>query len=85
MDITPDKKLIAVGDDFGQIKVYRCPALKSSQKCVRLSGHSSMVPKVRYYNSDPECKYLISAGGMDRTYIQWRQVKAIKDDHDDEK
>lgn len=76
VDSTPDRGLIAAGDDFGSVCVYKGPILKNTQNCRRLTGHSEHVPRVRFYNNDPEDKFLISAGGNDRTYIQWKQVPA---------
>lgn len=39
-----------------------------------MTGHSEHVPRVRFYNGDEECNYFISAGGNDRTFIQWKEV-----------
>lgn len=50
VDITPDKKTIAVGDDFGSVCIYKCPVLKNTQACRRMTGHSEHVPRVRFYN-----------------------------------
>ena len=49
-----------------------------------MTGHSEHVPRVRFYNSDDVDRYMISAGGMDRTYIQWREVPAIDGDDEEE-
>jgi hypothetical protein len=44
-----------------------------------MTGHAEHIPKVRWYNNDDEHAYIISAGGMDRSYIQWKQVPAPKE------
>ena len=50
-----------------------------------MTGHSEHVPRVRFYNSDDVDRFMISAGGMDRTYIQWKEVPAIGDSDEEEK
>lgn len=52
-DATRDRTLIAAGDDFGSVCVYKCPILKNTQNCRRLTGHSEHVPRVRFYENDP--------------------------------
>jgi len=73
VDASGDRKLVAAGDDFGSVRVFRYPVLKTSHQCRRMTGHSEHVPRVRFYNSGDE-QYLISGGGNDRTYIQWKAV-----------
>lgn len=65
---------MVAGDDFGSIAVYKFPVLKNTQPCRRMTGHSEHVPRARFYNKDDECTYIISAGGNDRTYIQWKEA-----------
>jgi len=69
-----NRSMLVTGDDFGSINVYRFPVLKNSQQCRRYTGHSEHVPRVRFYEKDELENYIISAGGNDRSYIQWRQV-----------
>lgn len=77
VDATADRSLVAAGDDFGTVCVYRLPILKNTQNCRRLTGHSEHVPRVRFWNDDPDgTRWLVSAGGNDRTYIQWKEVPA---------
>ena len=75
VDATEDRKLIVCGDDFGSITVYNFPVLKNSHQCRRLTGHSEHVPRTRFYNQGDD-RYIISAGGNDRTYIQWKEAPA---------
>jgi len=82
VDATQDRKYICSGDDFGSMTVYRFPVLKNTQPGRRMTGHSEHVPRVRFYNSDDMDNYIISSGGMDRTYIQWKEVP-LKDDMED--
>ena len=73
VDATADRTLVAAGDDFGSVRVFRYPALKQGHQCRRMTGHSEHVSRVRFYNQGDQ-PYLISAGGNDRTYIQWKAV-----------
>lgn len=78
VDASADRRLMVAGDDFGTICVYKFPVLRNTQPCRRLTGHSEHIPKVRFWNGD-EFKsqkvdnYIISAGGNDKTYIQWKE------------
>jgi len=74
VDTTEDRTLLAASDDDGTICVYRFPVLRNNHECVRVSGHSEHVSRVRWYETDDE-KFMISSGGMDNTYIQWKMVK----------
>ena len=38
-----------------------------------MTGHSEHVPRARFYN-ETAGNYVISCGGNDRTYIQWKEV-----------
>jgi hypothetical protein len=74
VDSNAGRTLLAVGDDTGTLCVYRYPVKSSNNDCVRLGGHSSHVSKVRFFeNSNPEDARILTAGGYDRCYIQWRQ------------
>lgn len=80
VDANNERSLIAASDDFGSLTVYRFPCLNNKQDCRRLSGHAEHVVRVRFYEELPEqegdegYERLITAGGMDRTYIQWKAV-----------
>lgn len=84
VDINSNQSLIAAADDFGSLNVYRFPCVKNTQDCRRIGGHSEHVTRVKFYeNSDDksnEC--IITAGGMDRTYIQWKAVAVPPKDSD---
>ena len=69
VDASADRKYVVAGDDFGSIAIYKFPVLKNTQPCRRMTGHSEHVPRVRFYNSDKNERYIISAGGNDRSYI----------------
>jgi len=75
VDADESRRLVACGDDFGSVTVYRFPVSKNSHQCLKLTGHSEHVPRVRFYNKEGGA-YIISSGGNDRTYCQWKEVAA---------
>jgi len=93
VDCNKDRSLIAVGDDCGTLCLYRYPARNNMHDCQRHGGHSSHVTKVRFYETEnPEEARIITAGGYDRSYIQWKPVKegrnanneGNQEEHDDQ-
>ena len=61
-----EAKLIATGDDFGKVNLFRYPCLEQSNEKKSFSGHSSHVMNVLFSQNS-----LLSAGGNDKTIIQW--------------
>lgn len=70
VDFSHDGNLIATGDDYGLVNIFRNPCRKG-HKPVSLRGHSEHVVRVSFSNSD---KYLFSIGGYDQTLMQWKRV-----------
>jgi hypothetical protein len=64
--------LLATGDDFGGVKLFRYPCLSKGALCEAGVGHSSHVTNVRFSRDNAA---LLSVGGNDRTLIQWRLVR----------
>jgi WD40 repeat protein len=64
-----DKTLIATGDDWGLVNVFRNPA-RCGHKPKTLRGHSEHVVRVRFSDDDT---YLYSIGGYDQTVMQWKK------------
>jgi WD40 repeat protein len=62
-------KLLASGDDFGKVNLYRYPSMIERSEALKMEGHSSHVTSVRFTSDD---KYLISAGGNDTAVCQWK-------------
>ena len=69
--MTKDQKLIASGDDYGLVCVYRNPLL-DGHEFDKYRGHSEHVTSVKF-SSDGT--YLFSTGGQDQTTIQWKLKK----------
>ena len=63
-----NRKVIAAGDDFSQVKLYRNPCVVEHQQYSSYKGHSSHVPKVRFSSND---SYLFSVGGNDKCLFVW--------------
>lgn len=64
-----DGNLIACGDDYGLVQVFRNPARKGAIPR-SLRGHSEHVVRVMFTQED---EYLFSVGGYDQTLMQWKK------------
>ena len=69
VDCSGSRKLIATGDDFSTVKLFRYPCVKEGSKSVVGKGHASHVTCVRFSKDDGR---LFSTGGNDRAIFQWR-------------
>ena len=69
-DRSPNGKLLATADDFGQVKLFRYPAVQEGSKSVEGNGHSSHITNVRF-TSAPASNVLISTGGNDKCVFVW--------------
>ncbi len=68
--LSASSKLIATGDDWGLVNIYRNPCREGSQpKSFR--GHSEHVVRVRFGLDD---QYIFSVGGQDKTLMQWKKI-----------
>jgi microtubule-associated protein-like 1/2 len=64
-DATDD--VLAVGDDNGEVLLYKYPAVQPDAEFDILSGHSSHVTGVAFLQENS----LVSAGGRESSIIQW--------------
>jgi WD40 repeat protein len=69
VDMNEDATLIATGDDFGLVNIFRNPARKRVQPR-SYRGHSEHVVRVKFGRGDLN-NYLFSVGGYDQTVMQW--------------
>eukprot|EP00727_Mastigamoeba_balamuthi_P005313 m51a1_g14780 hypothetical protein (1397) ;mRNA; r:446353-450955 len=60
--------LLASGDDFGMLKLFRYPAVQANMPYLKFLGHSAHVTNVAWLNDD---SHIITTGGGDRTVFQW--------------
>ena len=81
VDRSPDKTLLATGDDFGKVKLFHFPCLTDGgSMCTVYSGHSSHVTNVRWVNQPKsDQQYLISLGGEDKSIFQWKSLSTGND------
>ena len=62
-------KVLASGDDFGKVNLYRYPVVSKEPEGHNYRGHSSHVTNVRFTCDD---RYVLSTGGADLSIFQWR-------------
>lgn len=63
-----NKKILATGDDFSLVKLFKYPCVVEKANYRSFKGHSSHVPKIRFSAND---LYLISVGGNDKSVFIW--------------
>lgn len=71
VDRSKDEHSLAVGDDFGTVRLYTYPSLTPNSPSKTYPGHSSFVTCVRF---TPSGDYLFSTGGIDFGVFQWRHT-----------
>lgn len=64
-----NKKLIATGDDFSKVKLFKYPACIQKQSFNVCKGHSSHITGIKWSHKDD---YMISIGGLEKSIIQWK-------------
>jgi WD40 repeat protein len=70
VDFSKDGQLIATGDDYGLVNIFRNPC-RTGHKPISLRGHSEHVVRVQFHKND---QYLFSVGGYDQTLMQWKRA-----------
>ena len=68
VDRSKNSVVIATGDDFGMVKLFKYPCVTPKAKFNEYCGHSSHVTKVRFSANDES---LVSTGGNDMTVFIW--------------
>jgi len=69
------KKILATGDDFSLVKLFKYPCTVEKAKYREFTGHSSHVCKIRFSKFD---KFLISVGGNDKCVFIWETDFAME-------
>jgi WD40 repeat protein len=69
VDFSQDGSLIATGDDYGLVNIFRNPC-RGGAMPVSLRGHSEHVVRVAFHKNDT---YLFSVGGYDQTVMQFKR------------
>lgn len=68
VDRSRNGTLLATGDDFGTVKLFKYPSCREKAAFNDYHGHSSHVTGVKFTANDT---LLISAGGNDKTVMVW--------------
>jgi len=68
--VNDGRSLCITGDDEGNVNLFRYPVQKGG-KLKAFSGHSSHITRVHFALDD---KYVLSAGGNDKSIFQWRMA-----------
>ena len=68
VDRSRNGTLLATGDDFGQVKLFKYPSVKEKAGFNDYYGHSSHVTGVKFTANDT---FVISTGGNDKTVMVW--------------
>lgn len=63
-----NRRVMATGDDFQKVNLFRYPSVMPKSGCKRYTGHSSHVTRVRFMVND---NILVSVGGNDKTALVW--------------
>ena len=66
-----NQQLLATGDDFGCVNIFRYPVVNEGAHCTSLKGHASHVTCVRFTLGDT----LLTVGGNDQCTIVWKYDK----------
>lgn len=69
VDRHPRGNVLATGDDFSKVKLFKYPVAIERASFTKVVGHSSHVTNVRFTSAGT---YLISTGGHDKSIFQWR-------------
>ena len=72
VDKSPDGTILASGDDFSTIKLFRYPCIKERSKFLQFRGHSSHIPNVKF---SADGRWLFSIGGKDKAVLQFHVKK----------
>ena len=64
-----ERDLLATGDDFGLVKLFRFPATKRGAKFRKYNGHSAHVTNICWTNNG---EYVLTTGGGDHAVFQWK-------------
>ena len=78
--LSNNKKVLATGDDFSTVKLYKNPCTVTHARYKEYRGHSSHVPKIRFSKNDT---YLLSVGGNDKCVMVWETDFGTGDENEE--
>jgi WD40 repeat protein len=71
-----DHTIVATGDDFSKVKLFRYPNPIEKAPFKEYTGHSSHVTNVSFSRNQFGQKHLISTGGRDKAIFCWKYIKS---------
>jgi len=69
VDRSKTRDVLATGDDFGKVKLFKYPCAKEKSNSNKYGGHSAHVTGVRFSAGGD---YLMSTGGGEKSIFQWK-------------
>ena len=69
---SPDGTVLATGDDFRMVKLFKYPCPVEEGAYQKYSGHSEHITGVGFSRNQAGQKYLITTGGEDKAIFQWK-------------
>lgn len=63
-------ELLAAGDDFGRLKIYRYPCVQKGSQSILCTGHTSYITGAKWGRRDD---WLVSVGGEDNAVMIWKK------------
>ena len=63
--------VVATGDNFGRLRLYRFPVTSALAKCKDYRGHSNIISKVRWAAG---ASHLLTVSAHDRAVFQWAHI-----------
>jgi len=64
--------VLATGDDFSLVKLFRYPCPIEKAAFNKSVGHSSHVTNIAFTKNKTGQPYLVSTGGEDKSIFQWK-------------
>lgn len=71
MNYSNENRIAAIGDNYGNIKLFDFPSFKPNASYNRFVGHSSCVSNVKF---NAKGDHLFSIGSKDKTILQWKVI-----------
>lgn len=81
VDRTKKGDVLATGDDFGKVKLFKYPCAKEKANCNKYGGHAAHVTNVRF---NAKNDYLISTGGGEKSIFQWKYSGGTAEDPEED-
>ena len=66
--VSRNREVLGVGDTWGRVRLFSCPASQPKTLCHTYTGHSSQVSRVQWTQDGNK---LLSVGGRDTAVLQW--------------